>query len=398
MEKVLTLLVVHHIKLDGGKSFATFINDFYDPAIASALSNLNLKLLTFLESQPNFFHVDRQILPHILQLKSPPHLPFPPPPPPPPPPLALASTNLEAKCIRVIQIHEAKCLRRSSPLLVPQPIRWLATNVRNELHCLLRLRDFYLMDDELSAVDMNSDVWLQRATPQLQIFLQEPTQSATFSIKESNATVTLHSTHVCDAVAPENSKKKLLKSDEVGAFSVTAAKPAETMSKLLFRLHREEAGENSTENVVVDMTAGIGGLTIKLVKPRLFDRVFAFEIDSSRCELLRENVASATSQIQAKTEIVCGSSLTAFPLNHNFLPAAILDPPWGGVGYDPAALVTFAGLSLNEICAVMLNKCTVLGLKLPKHYNILKELDEDVKPRVLLMKIIGKQLFVIIRC
>ena len=76
MEKVLTLLVVHHIKLDGGKSFATFINDFYDPAIASALSNLNLKLLTFLESQPNFFHVDRQILPHILQLKSPPHLPL----------------------------------------------------------------------------------------------------------------------------------------------------------------------------------------------------------------------------------------------------------------------------------------------------------------------------------
>jgi predicted RNA methylase len=144
------------------------------------------------------------------------------------------------------------------------------------------------------------------------------------------------------------------------------------------------------------MTAGVGGLCFKAVK--FFDQVDAYELDEHRCELLRRNSENKGLGSPA-LNCFCADSLHALLLGTKQpLPAAIFDPPWGGLRRDKEAPILFNDLELHEVIISLIGNVRTLGLKLPVNYNIqeMKRIVGDHGVKVVLNKNIGRQFFVVL--
>jgi predicted RNA methylase len=184
------------------------------------------------------------------------------------------------------------------------------------------------------------------------------------------------STTAVDEAGLEDGRCSSLLTDAVGSYSMTDARSAAAMANILANAvlastgvaarprkcvasdtdleekgkggdavacNMEPAKRRNTESPeglhCIDLTAGVGGNTVACGKR--FDSVLAFEIDASRADLLRKNVAAAA--LERTVTVKCGDSLAALPeLADTWEPvrlctsgaiAAILDPPWGGIHY-----------------------------------------------------------------
>ena len=209
-------------------------------------------------------------------------------------------------------------------------------------------------------------------------------------------------------------KKDLLHADEVGTYSLTDATSALAVAKVLANnMTADEKSEAEESRVAIDMTAGVGGNTIGLCK--IFPKVIAYEIDSSRIEFLKQNVEERVGASNVDISLRCGDSLLALDsllaelrsdgLDLSKQAAVIIDPPFGGIhyrrqgkmvkmvpngnqedddDYDEEGL-KLGDMPLSEVVKTVmgkLNPCAI-GLKLPLSFDVdrfakkLAESDKD---------------------
>ena len=194
-------------------------------------------------------------------------------------------------------------------------------------------------------------------------------------------------------------KKDLLHADEVGTYSLTDATSALAMAKVLANIMTTgEKSKAEESRVAIDMTAGVGGNTIGLCK--IFPKVIAYEIDSSRIELLKRNVEERVGASNVDISLRCGDSLLALDsllaelgsdgFDISKQAAVIIDPPFGGthyrrrgskmvpngnqgddVDYDEEGL-KLGDMPLSEVVKTVmgkLNPCAI-GLKLPLSFDV----------------------------
>jgi hypothetical protein len=121
--------------------------------------------------------------------------------------------------------------------------------------------------------------------------------------------------------------------DDEGRFSMTGARPANIMAKYLGTYYEETTGFAASSGCCFDLTAGIGGDTIALA--RVFGTVYAYEINEARCVHLRNNIKNHS--VSANIDVRCADSAQELGnkklKTEDPLPAAFIDPPWGGVHY-----------------------------------------------------------------
>jgi hypothetical protein len=171
--------LIHHIRLDGGKTLATSL-PAYDLTIQKLLYSTRSKLLTYIELHPHVFTCSRadKPPPHIVELvrgvNETSH------------PLASADAEADAlavskasdellnKTIHILKAQSKKVLKRAanrSPVIVspsstkakvlfPPTISWLQSQIKSELHSYLRSNGFYLQRETIelgiTAVDVGS--------------------------------------------------------------------------------------------------------------------------------------------------------------------------------------------------------------------------------------------------
>ena len=374
LSTLLALLRVH-LSLDNSISPSTSL-PHYSPLIASLLKKLKRsgkegdgKLLSVLESHPDTFAVTRNasspdtvtLLPSSSPITLDKALSS-------VPALSVVIQEKEeavaARCLVALRRYEGKCRRRGtvsepSSSACPNHLQWLASQVAPYLHSLLRLRGFYYAHASLTALSVATPEWIAKAAPLLEEMLGneegEFGEWFDFSFSDDDPPVRLVAVSsiappppppsLPSSPPPSFSPTLLLTADEEGLFSVTSSKAAASMSSLLLRVHSESTA--TPPYSCVDLTAGVGGLALQLRKK--FGAVVACEIDADRHAILSENVARK----EASVVCVCCDGMAAFspggPGEGLVLPAAVLDPPWGGVGWVRGEEVRFAGRSLGEV-------------------------------------------------
>ncbi|ARF11834.1 putative RNA methylase [Klosneuvirus KNV1] len=167
----------------------------------------------------------------------------------------------------------------------------------------------------------------------------------------------------------ELGEKLLIDDDSVHYISVREY--AEKISKII-KTHMEELGIDQDEIIVTDVTAGVGGDTISFAKS--FNYVHAIEIDNTRVEYLKNNIAVYNCN---NVTVYNNNCLNIVPLieNHNVI---FIDPPWGGVDYKK---YTDLRLSIDtepieNICLKWMDPLflktipKIIVFKLPKNYDI----------------------------
>jgi predicted RNA methylase len=116
-------------------------------------------------------------------------------------------------------------------------------------------------------------------------------------------------------------KRAKMQMDEEAWYSVTDQRTAERTSKLLLKLDGITA-----ESTITDGTACVGGNVMSFAN--YFAKVQAVELDSSRFQMLRNNL-----KIVGATNVECYND--DFTTNFHRLKQDIIfmDPPWGGPEY-----------------------------------------------------------------
>jgi N6-adenine-specific methylase len=245
-------------------------------------------------------------------------------------------------------------------------------------------------------------------------------------------------------------EKHLLAADEIGSFSLTNRRVAAAMAKLLLRAciygpqgftknndckrvldtmngirrsDKEIADEKGA--ICIDLTAGIGGNVIAFGK--LFSRVYAFEIDPVRADLLQRNIDSFMGmQDKEKIIVQCRDSIQGIAELASELCATestpdlarisiFIDPPFGGLHYrsanmsDGATLCLGENMPLTRVIAMVSSLFTpvTIGLKLPLNFDVRSlveqlntESSKSFKRNVLnvvLIKKIERQMFAILQ-
>ena len=256
-------------------------------------------------------------------------------------------------------------------------------------------------------------------------------------------------------------RSSALAADDVGTFSLTKPRLATAMAKLLYNACKyghlgavntnsgDESSlsinsssqstapsctESSSESFTcIDLTAGVGGNTIAFGK--IFDQVFAYEIDSSRVQLLEKNLdVKLSSSEREKVLVQCTDSIGALNDLSRTLRrqgdwcdkrigsrvAVFVDPPFGGLHYRVSHKLSSSedfceSLNLGEdmpltrvvgLISVHFSP-VVIGLKLPLIFDVpsfVKKMENPTKPqinkaykiRVQVIKKMERQLFVVL--
>jgi predicted RNA methylase len=160
-----------------------------------------------------------------------------------------------------------------------------------------------------------------------------------------------------DYVKPEK-----LKIDEVGKYSITLPKKADTITKII-----ESYCNCSNDKITItDATAGVGGNVLSFCKYGF--KVNAVEIDKDRYDILRHNI----NEYKYNVKVVNNNYLSVInKLNQDVI---FVDPPWGGINYKKHDEITLKldDMSIEDLCKKIsdekLAKLTVL--KLPFNYNL----------------------------
>ena len=137
--------------------------------------------------------------------------------------------------------------------------------------------------------------------------------------------------------------------------------------------------------IVTDATAHVGGNTISFHLSGIH-RVNAVEIDSSICEMLKNNLRTYHFSTD---HVYCQDYLKVY---RNLVQDVVfLDPPWGGREYlrQTKIELCLSHVNLIEICQTLLTekRVSLIVLKLPINYGIQQLVDQLSTKTVLTHKI-----------
>ena len=198
-----------------------------------------------------------------------------------------------------------------------------------------------------------------------------------------------------DHLFPSVKDRTKLQIDEEAAYSVSNETSAAKVAHIAKKLAAHSGGREAAD-LVIDATACVGGNALAFA--RCFRQVVAIEIDASKVEFLKENIAHVRSEEQRNAfvqhkladdfRVVHGDCLCELPraldAMHAGRAVVFVDPPWGGRHYASAAgggnsaeastaSVHLKGsgnlAELVKICAKH-ERVDVLLLKLPSHFDV----------------------------
>lgn len=154
--------------------------------------------------------------------------------------------------------------------------------------------------------------------------------------------------------------------DEVASYSVTEAKSADTITRLI--LQNCPKGIDASSITILDGMACVGGNTMSFAKK--FGNVIANELDTGRYAMLQNNVFTVMNLENVIPNQ--GNVLEqAFSADYEVL---FLDPEWGGPDYKQHLKLTLkvGDQMLDQFCKDVIKraeKCRVIALKLPSNYD-----------------------------
>jgi len=154
-----------------------------------------------------------------------------------------------------------------------------------------------------------------------------------------------------------NSDYENLKSDNEGLYSLSHKEDADKLSQIIM---------NKFGNIkIMDATSGIGGNSISF--GTFFSNVISIELNSSRFQLLKENIESRN----LKNILLNGSFMNYLNMDYDL---TFIDPPWGGPNYkyQNKIRLTLDGISLKEVSRILKNKDKIIVWKLPFNYDLIE--------------------------
>ena len=161
-----------------------------------------------------------------------------------------------------------------------------------------------------------------------------------------------------------NINYNILKIDDIGKYSITLPKKADTISELI----KKYCNITGRQIIITDATAGVGGNVLSFCKYNYI--VNAVEIDNERFHYLKHNIK----------EYKYDNMITLYNDNYinifeNLVQDVIfIDPPWGGLDYKKTEDITLklGDIEIEELCNIINNKklAKLTVLKLPFNYNL----------------------------
>jgi len=164
--------------------------------------------------------------------------------------------------------------------------------------------------------------------------------------------------------------QRVLQMDEIASFSVTEARFAEKISKIISSLPGI-----SMDSTIIDATAGVGGNSMSFLD--IFKTIFSVELDQSRASMLANNLTQYKQIQNPKGDFVVlnGDYIElrkTQEILQNPVDVIFIDPPWGGMNYkskDNIRLV-LSGKNISQICNEIRESTKYIVLKLPINYNL----------------------------
>lgn len=170
-------------------------------------------------------------------------------------------------------------------------------------------------------------------------------------------------------------KMDQLKIDDESHYFITYKDDAVKITRIL-KKYLFDIGVATSDCTIVDATAGVGGNVLSFSK--CFKTVVAYEISEERANFLKNNLEVYDI---TNVEVIaddCTKRILDSPCDVLFI-----DPPWGGVNYKKKKKLRLSvgEMAIEEICKQCIGKCRMIGLKLPKNYDIkflFESFDESV--------------------
>ena len=148
----------------------------------------------------------------------------------------------------------------------------------------------------------------------------------------------------------ENENDLKLLSDEVGRYSISLPKDAEIITSLI-EYHINKLKLLSTNLIITDSTAGIGGNTISFSSK--FKNVNSIEIDKKRFGFLKNNINYYNLH---NVNLLNCDYLNI--LENMIQDIVFMDPPWGGRGYKKKSSIHVSS-SLEYVWIPVGNKSVI---------------------------------------
>jgi predicted RNA methylase len=165
-------------------------------------------------------------------------------------------------------------------------------------------------------------------------------------------------TNIINKIFPIIPNNNLLKYDDEGLWSISLPIDADKISLLILN-------KLGSDIYILDGTSGIGGNVISFAK--YFNKVCAIELDTSRFEILKNNI-----DIFKLNNVNLINNDSSSHLNDNY-DAYFFDPPWGGRGYKNIENLRFklGNYTLNELIYKIKNlNNKLIFFKLPNNYDL----------------------------
>jgi 16S rRNA G966 N2-methylase RsmD len=165
--------------------------------------------------------------------------------------------------------------------------------------------------------------------------------------------------HILLKIFPPINDLSLLNYDNEGLWSITLPSDADTISQII-------CTELSSNIVIFDGTAGIGGNTISFSK--FFKKVIGVELNSDRYHILESNIKAYKLE---NVELINGNCID-YCINQ-VIDAYFFDPPWGGPNYksNTKIRIKLGQFSLLELVQLIkTHNDKMIFIKLPNNYDL----------------------------
>jgi 16S rRNA G966 N2-methylase RsmD len=166
----------------------------------------------------------------------------------------------------------------------------------------------------------------------------------------------------------------LFKFDKIGLYSVSVVKDAKSTTYFMCE-EISKFKKLSKYLTIMDGTGGLGGNTISFCFA--FEKVLSYEINSSRCEMLKSNLSNYKF---TNCKVFNKNSLDN--LNKN-IDIYFFDPPWGGPTYknEDNIKLELNNYSMKDIVIKIkkLNENAFVSFKLPYNYDMNEFSDWTIK-------------------
>ncbi|GFH51343.1 hypothetical protein CTEN210_07819 [Chaetoceros tenuissimus] len=453
IDETLSNVLIGEITKDGGKVLVRDLKD-YNLRIKSLLRKASTnKLLSFLETYPEVFSVDRSNEPHTVYLE-----------------ILLRPTNASDKLqmkmkqllleriIYILKKEESKASRRNNGNTTKGVnVRWLLQQCKKDSHLYLREIGYYakVYESPSSVNIVGSSEWVDIVLDAFQSIAEEvcDIQHGRATIKNSIGQASIDSKLITESIVKavnddggthislalllcryphlrsiigsvdliefkkqhcemldgieifrqDNDiilettimRKGRMLCDETGLFSVANSKCGKKFATIMANACALHLKQNVRDTVAIDLTASVGGVTLGLSRKK-FVKVAAIEIDENRAEMCRQNMKAYDC---SNVQVYCQDAIECLPIiaqeYRGFPCVVICDPPWGGKYYKKQAdrvLKMGPWTMLDVVSKVSQHFApTLLGFRMPTDFDN-DIFCEKLKSAGLIFEVVKKQI------